>query len=729
MIGERIRVRRRELGLTQEELAERAGIDVKTVRMIETGKRTPRPATARSLAEALDLDSVRTDTTGPVPAQLPPDVYGFVGREAQLRALDAITAAPGDRPSAVVISALSGSAGIGKTTLAVHWAHRARDRFPDGQLYADLRGFDPGGATSDPAQVLLGFLGALDVPARKIPAGLDDRAALYRSVLADRRMLVLLDNARDAAQVRPLLPGAPGSMALVTSRDDLAGLVVRHGAHPLGLHLLSTDESFQLLARRLGEDRLATAPDAVEEIIERCARLPLALTIAAARAATRPGVSLDALAAELRDVRGRLDTLAVGDPAGDVRAVFSWSYTTLSDGAARLFRLLGIHPGPEVSVAVAASVLGEPVVRTRLLLAELTQASLLTERSAGRFGFHDLLRAYAAELALGDPDADAAARRMLDHYLQSALAADRVLLTRRHQVAAPPPAPVPGIEVTEPPGTEEALAWFLEEYRVLLTLLARTGDDVHVWHLAWAMSPYFNRRALFHDWVGAQLLAMAAAERLGDRDRQVRTQNDLAIAYFSVGRTDEAMHHLRLALTLFEELGDRTGQAGGNLNLGSMLQIGGRHTEALDHLEQALELFRELGAIEGQASALNAIGLGRVRLGEYEKALAYCTESVDLRLRSGAHHAGRAASWDSLGEVHRHLGHHDEALRCFDEALTAYRAAGSPHNEADVLLHIGDTHDATGDRNRARDHWRRALTILESIDHPDAAGVRARLEP
>ncbi|WP_161952564.1 tetratricopeptide repeat protein [Actinoplanes sp. TFC3] len=735
-----MRARRRELGLTQEELAERAKIDVKTVRMIETGKRTPRPATTRMLADALQVHgearthllgaSTPTGTAQPIPAQLPPDVYGFVGRAAHLHTLDALTAAPGNRPPAI---ALSGSGGIGKTALAVHWAHRVRDRFPDGQLHADLRGFDPGGTVRDPAAVLHGFLGALGVHPERIPASVDERAALYRSLLADRRILVLLDNARDASQVHPLLPGSRGCLVVVTSRDDLAGLVVRHGAHPLGLHLLSEDEAYQLLARRLGADRLAGAPAAVEEIIAHCARLPLALTITAALATTRPDVPLDKLAAELRDAQGRLDTLSVGDPAADVRAVFSWSYRTLSPAAARLFRLLGLHPGPHVSVAAAASLAAEPLVRTRLLLAELTAASLLSERDPGRFAFHDLLRVYASDRAYqqeSPDDRDAAVRRMQGHYLHTAQAGDRALATHRNALATP--APPPGTLLDDAPrGAEEALAWFSAEHAVLLAVLHQArnaGQDVHVWHLAFEMSTYLHRKALGEDWVSVQHLAMAAADRLGDRERQVRTHNELAGAYFSDGDPATALDHLQHALALNEALGDSSGLARCCLNTGAVLQSLNRHREALEHYEKALRLFREAGNRAREADALNAVGWSHSQLGDYAAAVAYGIEAVALtRDMDAGDHAGLGAALDSLGYAHSRLGNHEEALRCLSDSLEEYRASGSTPHQAEILAHIGDAHETAGDVSRARDAWRSSLTIYDSLDHPAAVELRAKL--
>ena len=312
--------------------------------------------------------------------------------------------APG---AAVVIVAIDGMAGVGKTALAVHWAHRVAALFPGGQLYVNLRGFDPNRSPVTPDEAVRGFLDALDVPPERVPATLEAQVGLYRSLLAGRRVLVLLDNASDAGQVRPLLPGAPGCVAVVTSRDQLAGLVTTAGAHPMTLDLPSADEARELLERRLGAARVAAESAAADEIIALCARLPLALAIVATRAATQPGLPLATLAAELRAAAGGLAEFTDPDLASDVRAVFSWSYRQLSPAAARLFRLLGMHPGPDIGLPAAASLAGQPAAEVRPLLTELARAHLI-ERAAGRYAFHDLLRAYAAELALAlDPDAAA----------------------------------------------------------------------------------------------------------------------------------------------------------------------------------------------------------------------------------------------------------------------------------------------------------------------------------
>jgi DNA-binding SARP family transcriptional activator len=459
-----------------------------------------------------------------VPRQLPADTDAFTGREAALKALDGLLAdpdAPAPRPLA--IAAIAGTAGIGKTALAVHWAHRVADRFPDGHLYVNLRGFDPSGSPMEPAEAIRGFLDALQVPAPQVPVGLDAQAGLYRSLLAGRRMLVLLDNARDADQVVPLLPGAPGCLVLVTSRDQLAGLVAA-GAQPLALDLLGRDEAVRLLARRLGHDRVTAEPDATGELVGRCAGLPLALAIVAARAATHPEFPLAALAGQLREARDGLDGFDGGDTATDVRAVFSWSYHRLGAPAARLFRLLGLHPGPDTGAGAAASLAGVPVARARALLAELARAHLVGEHAPGRYALHDLLRAYAAELAhAGDSGGDrrAAIHRLLDHYLHTARDAD--LLLYPHGEPVTPAAPQPGVTPERLSGRDQAMAWFTAEHPVLLAAMeqaTRAGFHQHTCQLAWTLDVFLHRRGHWHDRAATQRAALEAARRLGDRGAQ-----------------------------------------------------------------------------------------------------------------------------------------------------------------------------------------------------------------
>ncbi len=377
-----------------------------------------------------------------VPAQLPHSSPDFTNRDTEIEQLNDLLPADGTEVGGPVIAAIAGTAGAGKSALAVHWAHQVRDRFPDGQLYVNLRGFDPGGSVMDPADAIRGFLDAFAVPADRIPVDLDAQGALYRSMLADLRVLILLDNARDGAQVRPLLPGSPGSLVVVTSRNQLISLAATDGAHPVPLDLLSPGEAQQLFTRRLGRRRVAAEPAAVTAIITACAGLALALSVVTARAAANPRLMLAALAEELRETGG-LDALDAGDTLTNVRTVFSWSYQALSEPAARMFRLLGLHAGPDIGAPAAASLAGVPVAGARAALTELTRAHLLTDRGGGRFTFHDLLRAYAAELAdTHDSAVDrrAAIRRVLDHYLHTAYHADG-LLRRSREDAIPPEPP------------------------------------------------------------------------------------------------------------------------------------------------------------------------------------------------------------------------------------------------------------------------------------------------
>ncbi|MCF0096818.1 tetratricopeptide repeat protein [Micromonospora sp. MH99] len=670
----------------------------------------------------------------PVPRQLPPALPGFVGRAAQLTQLDLACADPdsagdGGRAPATVVT-LSGTAGVGKTTLAVYWAHRVADRFPDGQLYVDLRGFDSTGTVVTAVEAVRGFLEALEVPPERIPTHLPAQVGLYRSLLAGRRMLVLLDNARDADQVRPLLVGSPTCLVLVTSRNRLAGLVATEGARPVGVDLLSAAEAWQLLARRLGAERLAVEPQAVDEIIERCARLPLALAVLAARSAANPAFPLATLAAELRGAPRPLDSFDGGDAGTDVQAVLSWSYRSLTPAAARLFRLFGCHPGPDIGVAAAASLAGLPREQVPRLLTELAHAHLVSEHAPGRFGAHDLLRAYAAEQAERREPAEArraAIRRGLDHYLHTAHAAALLLQPGRDPVTltAAPPGVVPE-EITD---HAEALAWFTVEYPVLLAAVGhakRAGFDGHAWQLAWTLVDFLQRRGRWPDLAVAQRTALAGARQAGDRLGQANAHRDLARVLSRLGRVDEAASNYRQALALFGALGDHTGQARTHRAFGAMLDGLGRYAEALDHVRRALALYRDAGHLAGEASARNAVGWAHAQLGQYRPALTHCEQALALLRRTGDRH-GEANTWDSLGFIHARLGDHREAIRCYGRALRLYRRISDRYDEADTLSRLGESRHAAGDPAGAARTWRRALGILDDLGHPDGERVRALL--
>ncbi|GIH16702.1 AfsR/SARP family transcriptional regulator [Rugosimonospora africana] len=672
------------------------------------------------------------------PAQQPADVPGFVGRIAELSTLDSLLPPPGrDGPdgrtgpvgqggSRIVV--VSGTAGIGKTALAVHWAHRARDRFPDGLLYADLRGYGPDGEAVDPAVVVRGFLDALQVPAHQVPAASDAQAALYRSRLAGRRVLVLLDNARDAGQVRPLLPSSPGCAAVVTSRGALVGLIAA-GAQPVTLDLLPAADAWHLLQRRLGSARLAEQSQAAHEIIARCARLPLALAIVAARAVTHPQFSLATLAAELAGGPERLDRLSGPDPAVDVRSVFSWSYRALGRPVARLFRLLGLHTGPDIGVPAAASLGGLTLPEARRLLAELAGAHLLEERVPGRFAAHDLLRDYAAEQAATDSTTRrrAAVRRMLDYYLHTAHAADRLLNPRRDPVQ--PPAATRAVVSTPLSGYDEAMAWFTAEYLALVSAAGQAaayGFDAHAWQLAWAAATFLDRRSLWHDWAALQRDAIEAARRLADPAAEAVCRRSLARACIRLGQFDVARDQLHIALDLYRRAGDQTGTGHTEYSLTIVAEREGRHREALEHARRALDLHESTGHRVGQADALAAIGWLQVRLGDHQQALVTCEQALTLH-RELEHVVGQAETWDSLGNIHHQLGRYERAVAAYTEAVRLRRGLGDKYYQAASLSRLGETYRAAGDLAAARASWRQALNILDGTQHPEAAAVRARL--
>ena len=673
----------------------------------------------------------RTPARPVVPRLLPASINGFAGRDAELKALDGVL---GDQeesnPRPVIIAAITGPAGIGKTTLAVHWAHRIADRFGDGQLYVNLRGFDPSGDAMEPAEAIRGFLDALQVPGPQIPSSLEAQAGLYRTLLAGKRMLVLLDNARDSEQVRPLLPGVPGGLVVVTSRNQLAGLVAANGAQPLALDLLTRDEARHLLAHRLGYDRVAAEPDATDEIIARCAHLPLALAIVAARAVTHPTHPLATLADQLRESDDGLGPLVAEDPATDVRAVFSWSYRILSTRAALLFRLLGLHPGPDIAIAAAASLAGIPVAQIRPIMAELTRAHLVTEHTPGRYTSHDLLRTYAGELAHGhDSDADrrAATHRTLDHYLHTAHTAARLL--HRHGATVTPTAPQPGVSPEILTDHDQAMEWLAAEHHVLLasiTQAARAGFHRHACHLAWTLFVYLHRQGHWHDRVATQQAALNSAQHLGDKTEQARAHRNLAAAHADLGRYDDAHLHLRDALELSGDSGDVTGQAWTYYVSNLVYALQGSSADALDSAQQAVARFQAADDRIGQALALTDVGWHHGRLGHHQRALTLCGEALALHQKLD-NPPYQAHTWSCLGDIHNDLGDHPQAIACYQQALALFRAFGDRYGEASALAHLGAIHRTTDDPDAARDAWQLARDILGELDESAADQVRTQL--
>ncbi|MDG4786497.1 tetratricopeptide repeat protein [Micromonospora sp. WMMD1102] len=690
-------------------------------------------ATARDRVEERRRPAGPAEPVTPAPAsprQLPPTVPGFTGRASQLAELDRLLEADPAAPVAL-ITAVSGTAGVGKTALALHWAHRVADRFSDGQLYLNLRGFDPTGSPVAPAEAIRALLDALGVPPQRIPATLDGQAALYRGLLAARHTLVVLDNARDADQVRPLLPGGPACRVLVTSRNQLAGLVSTGGARPIVLDLLNWAEARQLLAARIGAERVAAEPRAVDDIVNACSRLPLGLAIVAARAALNPGFALGALAAELGEARGGLAAFTGSDPASDVRAVFSWSYRALGPETARLFRLLALHPGPSVGTPAVASLAGLPPGEVRPLLAELTDANLVAEHGPGRYACHDLLVAYAAELTVAvDPEAErrAASRRVLDHYLHTAHAADRRLDPHRDPI--PLLAASPGVTPGRIADHGAALAWFDLELPALLATAEEAATarlDRQLCRLTRTMAHVLERRGHWHRWAAVQELAVAAAQRLADPAEEAHARRSLGRALVHLGRVEPAVDQLDIAGEFYRVAADRLGQGRIQFDRCWIAVRQNRYPDALRHSRAALDLFTAAGSRSGQGRALNNIGWCLSWLGHHEEGVEYCRQALDVLLELDDRF-GAADAWDSLGHAQHELGRYREAAESYQHSYALWRELGHRYQEADLLARLGDTQSAIGDLDAASDTWHRALDILDDLDHPDAEQVKARLD-
>ena len=738
---QRLVQRRKALGLTQEALAELVAVGRSTVVRWERGESEPLPSIRHKLAQALRVSTDQLERMltadaqqgdGTVPRQLPAAVADFTGRAAELRRLtQVLNAAAASRPGTVLISAIGGMAGVGKTALALYWAHQMAGRFPDGQLYVNLRGFDPSGTPVTASEAIRGFLDALGVAPERVPASLEAQASLYRSLLADRRMLIVLDNACDEQQVRQLRPASAGTLVLVTSRSQLTGLAAADGARLLSLDVLAHGEATELLAARIGSARAAAEPRAVSEIASLSACLPLAVAIAAARAVTRPNLALAALADELRAASGRLDALDAGDPTASVRVVFSWSVRHLSREAARMFRLLGIHPGPDISGAAAASLAGCDPAQARRALGELARAHLITERADGRYGLHDLLRAYAAEQGC-DADSglerDAAIGRMLDHYLQTAAGAALLLNPSHEPVVLATPGPDAAPE--QPADRQQALAWFEGEHQVLLaavTLAAQSGFGVHAWQLAWALVPFLQTRGHWQEWAATQRTALSAATRLGDAAGQAVCSRLLAAAYSDLGNYDESARLFTESLTLYQRLGNRLGEAKVQHNLAVLAEGQGRYADVLGHTEKALGLYQALGDKASEAAALNNVGWTYGLLGDYEQARAFCRQALALCTEVG-HHLLEGYVWDSLGYAEQHPGNLGEAAACYQRALSLHRETGDRFTEAESLTHLGETCQAAGELVQAQGAWQEALAIFDDLRNHDAADkIRAML--
>jgi DNA-binding SARP family transcriptional activator len=677
-------------------------------------------------------DASRTATRAPGqlavrPAQLPADLAAFAGRRSETSYVAELVPLRPQAARGVSIVMIDGMPGAGKSALAVHCAHSLADRFPDGQLFVDLRGFGSRQAVS-PSEALRGFIAALGVPPERVPADLDGQAALYRSLLAGQRLLVVLDNARDDAQVRPLLPGSPGCAAIVTSRNCLNGLIASDGAQLLTLDVFSPSDAREALGVRLG-DRVAAEPDAAEELVSLSGRLPLALALVAARVAARPRFPLSVIASELRRAQGRLDVFSdAGLP--DVRAVFSWSYRMLTPLAARLFRLLSLPPGPDISLSAAASLHGASRRETRAALAELTWARLLTEHRPGRYSLHDLLRSYAAEMCAATDaaaDRDAALARVRSYYLHSAHSARELL--QAHEQTPPLDPPEPGAQPEQPRDYATALAWFTAEQRVLEVTVRWAVQHEHLryaWQLAAELAHFYQRRGFWHDWDAMAQTGMGAARAADDRTGQAYMHRMIAGAAFYLRDSATALAELERAQELYNALGLSTEQAYLHTNFGTVLARLGRFDDAIAYHQRALELYRAAGLRTGEALAMECIGSCANRLGDHSQAIDLLTDALRI-YREVGDPGGEASALTGLGRSYHLIGDYGEAADLAGQALRLFRATGSDAHVAKVLTALGDTRLATGDRAGASACFHEALGILTELRLPHADDLRDRL--
>jgi DNA-binding SARP family transcriptional activator len=697
----------------------------------EAGAPAPEPAVSAPPARG----SVPAQSV--VPAQLPLAPPRFVGRLPELAQLDAML--PGPQRADATLAVLSGPPGVGKTSLALHWAHRAGHRFPHGRLYVNLRGFDPHQPPMDSTIVMRRFLAAFRVASAEMPAEADALATYYRSVLAGRQVLIVLDNALDADQVRPLLPGVAGCAVIVTGRVELIPLVANEGALPLRLDALTDEEARDLLRERLGADRVAREPAASAAIISRCGHLPLALVVAAAHTRTRPAASLSAVAEQL-SATGPLDALDGGDLTSNVRAVFSWSYRALDDQTARLFRLLALHPGPSSSSPAVASLAGCSLSAVRPLVRSLLRANLLTESTPGRYAVHDLLRDYAAELAeRHDPVSERrdAVERLLEHYARTATAAV-TLLDAGRSAAAADPAP-PGVTVQLPTDPGAARAWFAAEDGALQAAIHAAvdpvpetgtgidgGTDRKAWQLASAMTTYLDWAGQWHDLLTTQLAVLPALERLQEFPALADAHREIGRTCAQLGRIDEAATYLGRAVELYRDLDDPAGQGRAHHSIGWMHQAQGDYRRSLDHAEQALALFRDAGDRLWEARELNATGWLHLQLHEPAPALDRCRRALVLLRRLQDRH-GEASTLDTMGLAQHQMSDDHRAVEYYLQALEIYTELGDAYSRALVRLNLGDSLAALGRNHNALESWRQALAGLRSLDEAGTSQLRLRL--
>jgi DNA-binding SARP family transcriptional activator/Flp pilus assembly protein TadD len=674
-------------------------------------------------SEAGDRDLQLASIT---PQQLPAGIVHFTGRLTELARLDRLVAGAPGRTEIVVIG---GPGGAGKSALAVHWAHQVADRFPGGQLYLNLRGFGPG-TPVEPEVAIETMLRAMGVSATSLSADLDERAAMLRSALAGRRMLLLLDNARDSAQVRPLLPGA-NALVLVTSRNQLRGLAARDGARQLTLDPLTPPESLELLEKVIGARQAAPERAAAIRLVELCDGLPLALSIIAERAHRGGGVAT--IVSALEDERARLDQFRVGedDPLADLNTALMWSYRALTPPAARMFRLLGLHPTGDLSLEAAAALAGLAPHEADAVLDHLVAAHLVKQVQPDRFELHDLVHLYATGRAEEEEPAgerDAAVDRLLDWYLFTVVEADRRLRTHRFRDFVDPYTT--GVTRLTFAGNAEATAWLDREYHCLRSVTAwaaANGRAGHAWRISIAMTTFFDQRIPWHDGLEFYRAALRAAQVAGEPVGAAFTLNSLGCVYFDKGEHAAALSCFNESLSRFRQAGHGRGEAMLCGNLGLVHGELGDPVEGRRHLEQALVLYDRLGGPYGITHILDNLGTVSVAAGDHELAVQYFRRALDAADASG--------NVDVVGEIWHHLGlaymslrDHRRALRCFRQAVSHYQGKGNRRWWATAMTDLGQALAEAGRHEPARKVLRSSLAELKAMDDPRAREVAAILD-
>lgn len=668
-----------------------------------------------------------TPTSIPIPRQLPAAPTPFVGRSDELAALSVLPLHPTKSHTSVPIIVICGTGGVGKTSLALHWAHQNLDRFPDGQLFADLRGFSPRNRPRNPGAVVRGFLSAFGIDPARIPTDFAGQVGLYRSILARKRILIVLDNVADSAHAISLLPGSPTCYVLITSRDRLPGVIAAHGAQLLALEPLATPQAYDLLALRLGPERTSAESNAVAALIDNCAGLPLALSIVAGRAIARPGFPLTALAADLADAASRIRELDEQDPAASLPAVLSWYYASLTARQAEVFGLLGLAPGPDISVEAVSGLIDMPPRDTRSILRMLERISLIGEPSPGRWRMHDLVSLYAAERAHHDqlPHLRRAALwRLVGFYTHTAHAA--------HQQLSPHSMPIK-VDEQLPDTYSLALAnypdsmkWFTAEHaclRAAQDLATQHHWHSAVWHLAWSLTTYHWWRGLLHDDLDSWQAGASAAHHLDIRARS-RAYRRLGDACSRLGKHDEAVEHLQQALNLAENAGDIPNQAHTHHAFARVEEMRGDNQRALEHSGHALHIYQHLGNQVWEANALRATGWYSARLGDYSRGDSACRTALDLYRRYADRH-GEAATLNSLGYIAHQVKSLESAVGFYRQALALFRTLGNTYEEAGTLESLGLVHAEAGSHRLARLIWEEANGLYVR-QHRDADAERTQ---